>query len=43
MSITSNGRAVLDKLRVSQGLDPKLPWGGPLTEGLDKSVPEVYL
>jgi len=26
--MTPEGRAVLDKLRVSQGLDPSLPWGG---------------
>jgi hypothetical protein len=26
--LTPEGRTVLDKLRVSQGLDPELPWGG---------------
>ena len=26
--MTPRGRTVLDELRVSQGLDPKLPWGG---------------
>ncbi len=26
--LTPTGRAVLDGLRVSQGLDPELPWGG---------------
>ena len=26
--VTAAGRAVLDELRVEQGLDPKLPWGG---------------
>ncbi len=28
MTLTPAGRAALDKLRVEQGLDPKLPWGG---------------
>jgi len=26
--ISKRGRAVLDELRVKQGLDPLLPWGG---------------
>ena len=26
--ITPRGRAILDSLRVEQGLDPDLPWGG---------------
>ncbi len=26
--ITPCGRSVLDRLRVEQGLDPELPWGG---------------
>ncbi len=26
--MTPKGRAVLDELRIKQGLDPKLPWGG---------------
>jgi len=28
LMMTRTGRAVLDELRVSQGLDPDLPWGG---------------
>ncbi len=28
MAMTREGRAVLDRLRVEQGLDPSLPWGG---------------
>ncbi len=28
MTLTPAGRARLDELRVSQGLDPSLPWGG---------------
>ena len=28
MSVTRAGARVLDELRVEQGLDPKLPWGG---------------
>ncbi len=26
--MTEAGRAALDKLRVGQGLDPNIPWGG---------------
>jgi len=26
--MTDAGRAALDKHRIEQGLDPKLPWGG---------------
>ena len=28
MAITSRGRARLDELRIQQGLDVELPWGG---------------
>ncbi len=27
-SLTPEGRAALDELRIKQGLDPELPWGG---------------
>jgi len=28
MAMRDAGRAALDQLRISQGLDPDLPWGG---------------
>jgi len=38
--MTPQGRAKLDELKVSQGLDPQLPWGGRsprvLTEAYQK-------
>jgi len=36
--ITPKGRAVLDELRVKQGLDPKLPWGGRSPRALTQAA-----
>jgi len=41
--ITAAGRALLDKLRIRQGLDSKLPWGGRSPRGLTRAALERKL
>jgi hypothetical protein len=41
--MSRKGRAVLDELRVKQGLDPKLPWGGRSPRALAEAAVELRL
>ncbi len=41
--MSKRGREVLDELRVSQGLDPDLPWGGRSPRVLTRAYREFSL
>ena len=41
--MTREGRAVFDELRIRQGLDPRLPWGGRSPRSLTKAYARFSL
>jgi len=43
MTLTETGRAVLDALRIKQGLDSDLPWGGRSPRVLTKAYQRFNL
>ena len=43
MTMTPQGRAMLDGLRLEQGLDPDLPWGGRSPRVLTRAYKEFSL